>query len=1178
MARAPWERFLLAGLATVALAALVGPLALAVATQLIGWTAAYLTLRSTRGLPRRRRLPYLLFATSAALFLLAGVARAVHGAVTGEENLFPSAGDVIYLCGYVVLIAAALVLVRARGNGGNLDDLVDALMVAVAAGLVVWAFVMAPYVRDAAFPLDERVLNTIYSTLSLVMVGVVARIAVGPGLRNPSYYFLATAAGLILLTDVLTTLESTDRSDLGFVVAIVAPLTFVMAGTAALHPSMEQITERPALHEVQLTRRRQGMLAILLLISPALMIWQLAQDEPIDLPVVVTGFVVLSLLVLVRLSGLVRARERAVERERILNRAGNAFVGATSLPEMYELALDAVLAFAGDAERVRASVLQNVGDEPQIVASVGRSSSAAIGVHPACGRLSPEVHVALADRRVVTTTAHEPIDLHVEVLERAVTIIPLVSQNEARSAIVVSSPAPLSPQALEGLEALSSELSLAIDSALLNEERHRRESEKRFRVLVENASDLVMVVGADGLVSFCSPAAERLLGLPDRYFTGRHPFERVHDDDRWRVPPLLEHPSGPEDLADPLEVRLEHADGAFRWFEVLTKDLRSDPSVGGIVVNAREITDRKRAEQRLARSEARFRALVQNSSDVVAVVDTSGVFTYVSPAVNQVLGYRADDLIGTNAFDLVGEDVSARLVDYPQMLEMDPFPQTSVEVHLLDSTGLPRTMDITIADLRREPAVGGIVLNARDVSVRKELEHDLRHQALHDALTGLGNRTLFTERVTIALESVDDGARVGVLFVDLDDFKTVNDSLGHAAGDQLLVAVAGRLQQCLRVSDVAARLGGDEFGVLLPASYGETEAQAVADRILDALREPLEIQGRAIELTASLGIALGGRGEGTGEVLLRNADVAMYLAKGRGKDRYEMFREEMHTNVFERLELKADLGRAIDDNQLLLHYQPIVDLATGRITEVEALVRWRHPRRGLLSPANFIPLAEETGLIIPLGRWVLNEAVSQLKQWASLPAAEGLLLSVNLSVRQLQQDGIVQEVLGVLDRHRVAPDKLIVEITESILVEDRSDAAQRIDALRSTGVALAVDDFGTGYSSLATIQRFGIDYIKIDRSFVERLGAGGEPDLVRTIIDLANQLGAATVAEGIEGNSQLVQLRELGCDLGQGFYFSEPLTPAAFERLLVPDGADDHVLLPGSSSSSGGGTAGLAPR
>jgi ammonium transporter, Amt family len=367
---------------------------------------------------------------------------------------------------------------------------------------------------------------------------------------------------------------------------------------------------------------------------------------------------------------------------------------------------------------------------------------------------------------------------------------------------------------------------------------------------------------------------------------------------------------------------------------------------------------------------------------------------------------------------------------------------------------------------------------------------------------------------------------------------------------------------------VAARLGGDEFGVLLPASYGETEAQGVADRILDALREPLEIQGREIELTASLGIALGGRGDGTGEVLLRNADVAMYLAKGRGKNRYEMFREEMHTNVFERLELKADLGRAIDDNQLLLHYQPIVDLATGRINKVEALVRWRHPRRGLLSPANFIPLAEETGLIIPLGRWVLNEAVRQLKSWTDgLPSAEDLLLSVNLSVRQLQQDGIVQEVLGVLDRHRVDPRKLIVEITESILVEDRSDAAQRIDALRSTGVALAVDDFGTGYSSLATIQRFGIDYIKIDRSFVERLGAGGEPDLVRTIIDLANQLGAQTVAEGIEGNSQLVQLRELGCDLGQGFYFSEPLTPEGFERLLAPDRTGEEILLPEASAS-----------
>jgi diguanylate cyclase (GGDEF)-like protein/PAS domain S-box-containing protein len=1162
MVRAPWERFLIAGLATVFIGALLGPTFLALAGQAIGWSAMVLTVRRTRGLPRSRRLPYLFFATAAALFLIAGIAHEVHQLLADQSDLFPSAGDVVYLAGYVMLLVAGLLLVRTRGNGGNLDDLVDAVMVAVATGLVVWAFVMAPYVRDTAFPLDERVLNTVYSTLSLVMVGLVARIAVGPGRRNPSYYFLAGAAGLILLTDVLATLESTGRSDLGHLTGIVGPLSFVFAGVAVLHPSMTELTEKPAQHEVQLTRRRQAMLAVALLISPMVLIWQMAHDEPIDLPVVVTGFVVLSLLVLVRLSSLVRVRDRAVARERILHRAGGDFVAATTATEMYARALDAVLAFAGDAGSTRASVLLNVGEQPAIVASVGQRSSEALGVFPKRGRLSPEVHVALADRRVVTTTSRLPVDLASDTPEKAVTIIPLVSQNESRSAIVVSSATPLPPHALEGLEALSSELSLAIESALLNEERLRRESEKRFRALVENSSDLVMVVGQDGLVSFCSPAAERLLGLPDGYFVGRPPFERVHDDDGWRVPPLMDHPSVPDDTTEPLELRLAHADGAYRWFEVLTKDLRSDPSVGGIVVNAREITDRKRAEQRLARSEARFRALVQNSSDVVAVVDSHGVFTYVSPAVTQVLGYRADDLVGTNVFDLVGDDIATRVQEHPEMLEMDPFPQTSVEVHLLDSGGMPRTMDVTIADLRREPAVGGIVLNARDVSVRKELEHDLRHQALHDALTGLGNRTLFTERVTTALDSVDDGARVAVLFVDLDDFKTVNDSLGHAAGDQLLVAVAGRLHECLRVSDVAARLGGDEFGVLLPASYGETEAQGVADRILDALRAPLEIQGRAIELTASLGIALGGRGDGTGEVLLRNADVAMYLAKGRGKDRYEVFREEMHTNVFERLELKADLGRAIDDNQLLLHYQPIVDLATGRITKVEALVRWRHPRRGLLSPANFIPLAEETGLIIPLGRWVMNEAVAQLRRWSDLPSAHDLALSVNLSVRQLQQDGIVQEVLGVLDRHRVPPRHLIVEITESMLVEDRSDAAQRIDALRSTGVSLAVDDFGTGYSSLATIQRFGVDYIKIDRSFVERLGAGGEPDLVRTIIDLAGQLGARTVAEGIEGNSQLVQLRELGCDLGQGFYFAEPLTPEAFERLLVPDATGDEVVLP----------------
>lgn len=1156
--RLGWRAYLGVGAALAAVAAVGGEATIYAVYLLVGWTTAALLLRVPRFLPRRQRRPWTALAVSALCFTLAPIARAVHGTLIGVTEPFPSAGDAVFMVGYVLLITSVILFVRARGGEGDRDALVDALIVAAGFGLVVWALVMAPYVRDASVPVMDRATNVAFSTLAIILLGATARLAVGPGLRTPAYYWLAATFSLVFVTDLVATIESVQPDYPAAAIAAMGPMIFVFAGVSVLHPSMAQLTERPRSHSSQLTIWRQLMLAAALLIAPGVMAWQVARDRTVDLPVVVIGAAALSLLVLLRLSGLVREKERNAAREQILHEAGAAFVAATNLDDMHARALDAVLAFAGRDATVRASVLLQIEDDPRVAASVGRGSDRAVGVHPDRGSLTPEVRVALADRRVVTTVDRAPVDLPGGRKERAITIIPLISQNEAHSAIVVSSGTPLPRHAIDGLEALSSELSLAIDSAALNEERHRRESERRFRVLVENASDLVMVAGPDGRVTFCSPASERLLGLPDAFFVGRDPFERVHADDRWRVPPLLEHPCPPQDTADPLELRLAHADGAFRWFEVITRDLRSEPSVGGIVINARDITDRKRAEQRLARSEARFRALVQNSSDVVAVVDEHGTFTYVSPAVTAVLGYRADDLVGTSALDLVQPDVAADVRANPELLGMDPFPQTSVEVRLIDSTGAARTMDVTIADLRREPAVGGIVLNARDVTVRKELEHDLRHQALHDALTGLGNRNLFTERVSRSLEATTQGARVAVLFVDLDDFKTVNDSLGHAAGDQLLVAVAERLQSCLRLSDLAARLGGDEFGVLLPASYGETEAQGVADRILDALRQPLEIQGRTINLTASLGIAFGDPGTGSGEVLLRNADVAMYLAKGRGKNRYEMFREEMHTNVFERLEMKADLARAIEDDQLLLHYQPIVDLHSGRILKVEALVRWRHPERGLLSPANFIPLAEETGLIVPLGRWVLDHAVAQLRRWRDEAGAD-LHLAVNLSVRQLEQEGIVGEVLDALRRHEVLPERLIVEVTESMLVEEHSEAAQRIEELRDAGMALAVDDFGTGYSSLGTIQRFGVDFIKIDRSFVERLGAGGEPDLVRTIVDLANQLGAETVAEGIEANAQLAQLRALGCDLGQGFYFSEPLSAEAFERLLDPvahDGAE----------------------
>ncbi|MGI8754803.1 MAG: putative bifunctional diguanylate cyclase/phosphodiesterase, partial [Acidimicrobiales bacterium] len=593
------------------------------------------------------------------------------------------------------------------------------------------------------------------------------------------------------------------------------------------------------------------------------------------------------------------------------------------------------------------------------------------------------------------------------------------------------------------------------------------------------------------------------------------------------------------------------------WFEVRLRDLAHDPEIRGMVVTAREVSDRKATEQQLAASEARFRALVQSSTDIVAVVDAQGYFSYVSPAVTEMLGYEPEELIGTSTLALLAPGEKSNFeVAYPQLMQaLAPDENLTVpraEAQLRHRNGELRSVDMTVTDMRFEPAVGGIVLNARDITVRKALESDLRFQALHDTLTGLPNRTMFTQKTAEALLVTTSTDTIGALFIDLDDFKTVNDSLGHAVGDQLLQEVSRRLIASLSTQDLAARLGGDEFAVLVMDAEDEAGMVALADKVLALVAQPYRIQGRDIRVSASIGIAFGGEEGVNAEVLLRNADVAMYLAKDRGKSGFAVFEAHMHTSVFDRLELKADLVRAIDDGQLRCYYQPIVSLQTGRMTGVEALVRWEHPTRGWLTPDAFIPLAEDTGLIIGLGRWVLREACQQLRIWQLvLPATDTLTMSVNLSVRQLAHEHIVDDVREALEDASLDPSTVTLEITETTLMHDTEVTRECLAELRRIGVSLAVDDFGTGYSSLQYVQRFPIDVIKIDRSFVTGLGTNpGDGAVVQSMIELSQRLGVHTVAEGIDRPEQVRLLRSLGADLGQGYLFSQPLPASGIDALL----------------------------
>jgi diguanylate cyclase (GGDEF)-like protein len=454
-----------------------------------------------------------------------------------------------------------------------------------------------------------------------------------------------------------------------------------------------------------------------------------------------------------------------------------------------------------------------------------------------------------------------------------------------------------------------------------------------------------------------------------------------------------------------------------------------------------------------------------------------------------------------------------------------------------------------------DPTVKGLVLNTRDISDRKALEEELAHQAFHDSLTGLTNRAVFRDRVDHALaRGSRQGQRLAVLLLDLDGFKMINDSLGHDAGDELLVAVGRRLQACGRSSDTVARLGGDEFAILLEDEVDDARARTVATRLLQQLAAPFEVRGREVFVRASVGIALSAEGVAAQtDELIRNADTAMYAAKAGGRGRYEVFQPVMHERALEQFEVQADLQRALVRNEFTVHYQPIVDIATGRIQAMETLIRWRHPTRGLLPPYDFIRVAEETGLIVPIGRWVLTEACRQTVAWRErYPEAENLRVSVNLSTRQLLEPDLVDSVRHALQQTGLHPSALILELTEGSLMQNVTETAVKLQGLKAIGVGLAIDDFGTGSSSLGYLRTFPIDLLKIDKSFVDEVTAVGSegPALVRAIIELAQTLHLETVAEGIELTEQLDELRSAGCRSGQGFLFARPLEADAMAELI----------------------------
>ena len=553
----------------------------------------------------------------------------------------------------------------------------------------------------------------------------------------------------------------------------------------------------------------------------------------------------------------------------------------------------------------------------------------------------------------------------------------------------------------------------------------------------------------------------------------------------------------------------------------------------------------------LSERERHFRSLVQNGSDLILLTDPQGTVRYASPSTERLLGCAPTAFVGTTLTSFVHPDDREQVQPILTAAEARPGAVLTTEWRMRHADGGWRWMETMTTSRLADTAVAAVVLNSRDVSERKAAEEQLHHQAFHDTLTGLANRALFRDRLEHAITAIARrGGTVGVLFLDLDDFKTVNDTAGHVTGDALLEAVALRLSTLVRPGDTVARLGGDEFAILVEELADIQAVSDLAERIQESMRQPFLVEGNELFIRASAGIRVVSEPHVAADEVLRAADVAMYVAKSDGKGCYRIFDPAMHEALVERLALQADLKHAVERAELVVYYQPLVSLTDERIVGVEALVRWQHPNRGLVPPVEFIPIAEQTGVIVPMGAWILETACTQMRE-LDATGTGGLDLSVNVSVRQLVEPGFVTEVADILDRTGFPAHRLVLELTESMLIENTDTVLDVLHQLRDLGLRLAIDDFGTGFSSLAYLAKLPVAELKIDRSFVAAMAEDSANDrMVRSIVKLAHDFHLHIVAEGIEDAEAMAHLRTLGCEQGQGYYFAKPMPAAALAAYL----------------------------
>lgn len=948
-----------------------------------------------------------LFAASFALRLLFPETMAPR--IDGD----PRVPDYIDIAAFFCAAMSMHWLGHARDDDSDPTTVIDSIILAGGVSTIVWLVQVLPVLEDETLTRAGQLISFTLALLAIWLTYCSVRLILTPSVRTRSSTMLSLATFFSVAAQLSAVSASPRVSNTSLTFGMIA---LGLVALSALDPSMARLTERvraePDPTAVgQMSSRRMALMTLALLIGPAALLAKLLLGTLNTLVAgcLIASWAAVTVFVMLRLAGLVRAREQLARADRTMSKAAASLVASADREATAESALAAMMELASPSAPPLLAVV-----------AMARESDWELTFRPGGNNDHDDIDRTVGSLlmlRVLHGDAIAVMELGADLARRigyagvpSLLVAPLISQNSPRGALVLMTDRPQTVIAAQALRSLGVNVSLAMEAAALTESLHQRRSEQRFRLLVENSPDIILVIGRGGITSFASPSAERLLGAENCNLDGL--LAMLHPDDR--------------------------------------------PALSGLTLRAEE-------------------------------------------------GHRTD------------------IVEFR-----------------LDTVDGPRWFEATASNMLDDEIVGGIVLNARDITERKALEHDLRHKVLHDDLTGIANRVLFRDRLDHALHAARGGVpEVAVLFIDIDDFKTVNDGLGHDAGDELLKVIALRLEGCVRPNDTASRVGGDEFTVLLEGLSSPEDVMLIASRILETIVQPLQFGGREMVVSASIGVAMAER-SATSEVLLRNADVAMYHAKRAGKNRVKLFDQAMYVSAFERLELKVELAHALERGELSLHYQPLVELQTRELFGFEALMRWTHPTLGPVPPGSFISLVEESGAIVEMGAWVLTEACRQLAEWRKTFEVD-ICMSVNISPRQLEEDRIVDDVRSAIEISRIDPSWLTLELTESAGLEDPASQL-RLVKLRDLGCHVAADDFGAGFATYAALQQLPFTDVKIDRSLIAGLSTGDERAKVqvKSIIEMGHALGFRITAEGIEDSRQVDALVAMHADRGQGYLVGRP--------------------------------------